>query len=251
VKSLWEESWWRSIHVDERDLWRGVEAQHVAATMRLVDDLEEQALLEQILENSKPPTPPAPKRQHYLLWTPFRYRSPMASRFRRAGEAGVWYGAEDLATGCTELAHWRWRFLTDSDGLVDSEILFELTFFQARVSGPVLDLCAPPWIARLSAWRHPDDYGACQRLAQACRERGDVSWIRYTSARQPDGVCAAVLEPACLRMKSTRSQQTWSCKVRRSVVLMAHDGDRLSVRFDIGAAGRSSTPDHSSPAHQP
>jgi len=231
VKSLWEESWWRSIHADERDLWRGVEAQHVAATMRLVDDLEEQALLEQILEDSKPPAPAVPKHQHYLLWTPFRYRSPVASRFRRAGEAGVRYGAEELATACTELAYWRWRFLLDSDGLVDNELVVELTFFQARASGPVLDLCAPPWVARLSAWRHRDDYGACQRLARACRERADVSWIRYASARRVDGVCAAVLEPACLRMKSTRSQQTWSCKVTRSTVLMAHDDDRLSMHF--------------------
>jgi hypothetical protein len=233
VKSLWDESWWNSIHPDERDPWRGVEAQHVAATMRLVDDLEEQALLEQILEDSKPPAPAAPTHKHYLLWTPFRYRSPVPSRFRRAGEAGVWYGAEELATACTELAYWRWRFLVDSDGLADSELVVEFTFFQARVSGPVLDLCAPPWAARLlSVWRHPDDYGACQRLAQACRERGDVSWIRYASTRRVGGICAAVLEPRSLRMRSTRSQQTWSCKVTRSTVLMAHDNDRLSLHFD-------------------
>jgi hypothetical protein len=200
--------------------------------MRLVDDLEEQALLEQILEDSKPPVPAMPRHQHYLLWTPFRYRSPVASRFRRAGEAGVWYGAEDLPTACTELAYWRWRFLLDSDGLMDSEIVVELTFFQARTSGSVLDLCAPPWDARHSAWRHPDNYDACQRLAQACRERGDVSWIRYASARRVDGICAAVLEPTCLRMKSTRSQQTWSCKVTKSTVLMAHADDRLSMHFD-------------------
>jgi hypothetical protein len=232
VKPLWEASWWRSLRADERDLWRGVEAQHVAATMRLVDDLDEQALLEQILEDSKPPAPAVPRHQHYLLWTPFRYRSPVASRFRRAGEAGVWYGAEELATACTELAYWRWRFLVDSDGLANSEIVVELTFFQARVSGPVLDLCAPPWSARRSAWGHPDEYGACQRLAQACRDRGDVSWIRYASARRADGVCAAVLEPACLRIRSMRSQQTWRCKVTRSTVLMAHDDDRLSLHFD-------------------
>jgi hypothetical protein len=103
-----------------------------------------------------------------------------------------------------------------------------------RLSGPVLDLCAPPWIVRRSAWSHPDDYGACQRLAQACRERGDVSWIRYASARRVKGICAAVLEPACLRMKSPRSQQTWSCKVTRSTVPMAHDDDRLSMHFAQG-----------------
>ena len=33
----------------------------------------------------------APK--HYLLSTPFRYRPVHASRFRKAGSLGLWYGA--------------------------------------------------------------------------------------------------------------------------------------------------------------
>jgi len=51
-----------------------VEAQHTASTMRLVDSLEEQASLELVLEESKPPLPPEARRLHYLLATPFRYR---------------------------------------------------------------------------------------------------------------------------------------------------------------------------------
>jgi len=66
----------------------------VTAAMRLVDDLKEQALLEQILEDSRPPAPTVPNHQDHLLWRPFRYRSQVASRFRRAGEIGVWYGAK-------------------------------------------------------------------------------------------------------------------------------------------------------------
>jgi hypothetical protein len=41
-----------------RALWRVVEAQHTASTMRLTDSLEEQATLEALLEESKPPLPP-------------------------------------------------------------------------------------------------------------------------------------------------------------------------------------------------
>ena len=37
--------------------WRGVEAQHVVSTMRLVDTAVEQDLLEQLLEGSKPALP--------------------------------------------------------------------------------------------------------------------------------------------------------------------------------------------------
>ena len=115
MKASWQEDWWTSIRQVERELWRGVEAQHVVATMRLVDSLQEQEMLESILEASKPPPPPdAGNRSHYLLVTPFRYRSPTPSRFRRAGDVGVWYGAEELTTACTELAYWRWRFLISS-----------------------------------------------------------------------------------------------------------------------------------------
>ena len=45
--------------------WRAVEAQHQVATRKLVDSLEEQALLESILEDHKPP--PAAGALHYLL----------------------------------------------------------------------------------------------------------------------------------------------------------------------------------------
>ena len=35
--------------------WRMVEAQHVASTMKIVDDADEQMLLEALLDASKPP----------------------------------------------------------------------------------------------------------------------------------------------------------------------------------------------------
>ena len=60
-----------------RRLWRAVEAQHVAPTTRLVDNLAEQALLEDILEQSKP-APPDEAR---------------GSRFRSAADPGVFYAA--------------------------------------------------------------------------------------------------------------------------------------------------------------
>ncbi|MBV8876721.1 MAG: RES family NAD+ phosphorylase, partial [Gammaproteobacteria bacterium] len=85
-----------------RTLWRVVEAQHTASTMRLTDSLEEQSLLEAVLEESKPPLPLAVRRLHYLLATPYRYRPHLGSRFRAALEPGVWYGAEALRTALAE-----------------------------------------------------------------------------------------------------------------------------------------------------
>lgn len=54
-------------------LVRLVESQEQVATLQLVDTLEEQALLEELLESSKPPVPADAEPLHYLLKTPFRY----------------------------------------------------------------------------------------------------------------------------------------------------------------------------------
>jgi hypothetical protein len=52
------------------DLWRAVEAQHVASTMALVDTVAEQAVLERLIERSKPPVPRQVARLnlHWLLF---------------------------------------------------------------------------------------------------------------------------------------------------------------------------------------
>lgn len=237
--------------------WRGVEAQHVVSTLRLVDNLEEQAELEDILERSKPALPatptqgpgavgrparsknlapalpaqaPAP-RQHYLLSTPFRYRPLHGSRFRKAGERGIWYGAATLRTAAAEVAYWRWRFLTDSAGLAQQALLTEHTFFEARVQGRALNLAAPPWLQQRNAWVHPSDYSATQALAAAARQRG-MQWIRYESARDPGGHCAAVLDPAALSAAQPLQQQTWHCKTTQQAVMLVHGPDRYSWTFN-------------------
>jgi len=153
--------------------------------MKLVDSLAEQEELESILEASKPGAP-AVARQHYLLSTPFRYPSPLPSRFRPAGALGVWYGAESVETACTELAYWRWRFLMDSEGLRDTELIAEFSLFRAKVNGSAVDLSIHPWDARRSDWTS-DDYSACLALAVEARRR-EVQWIRYWSARDVAGL---------------------------------------------------------------
>ncbi|MEA3158569.1 MAG: hypothetical protein QOD95_117, partial [Gammaproteobacteria bacterium] len=72
-----------------RRLWRAVEAQHIASTLRLVANIEEQLVLERVLEKSKPAVPDDAADLHYLLATPFRYASPIGSRFRAPADPGV------------------------------------------------------------------------------------------------------------------------------------------------------------------
>ncbi|MBL1294479.1 MAG: RES domain-containing protein, partial [Thiotrichales bacterium] len=57
------------------DAWRVVEHQYTVSTRKLVDTKDEQSILEDILEASKPPYPKATEKLHYLLKTPFRYGS--------------------------------------------------------------------------------------------------------------------------------------------------------------------------------
>lgn len=213
-------------------LWRGVEAQHRVATVRLVDSLAEQAELERLLDAAKPPLPEAARGRHYLIATPFRYRSPHPSRFRAAGEAGVWYGAKERHTACAEVAYWRWRFLMDSAGLREGELVTEHTFFQAQVRGIAIDLTKPPWNASATAWMQRDDYAPCQALARAARAAGRVQWIRYASVRRPGGTCGAVFAPQCLSLPERHPQETWVCKVTPTQALMLHDDDRLTVALD-------------------
>ena len=61
----WQPDWFEGhIRPQATLAWRGVEAQHVVSTMRLVDSAAEQDLLEQLLEGSKPALPPEIGRAH-------------------------------------------------------------------------------------------------------------------------------------------------------------------------------------------
>ena len=231
----WQPAWFDTAVVTlGMAAWRGVEAQHVVSTMRLVDTLDEQAELERILERSKPALPvqahPNMQAQHYLLSTPFRYHPAHGSRFRQAGMPGIWYGAATLRTACAEVAYWRWRFLMDSSALLKQALHTEHTFFEAQVQGRAIDLTSPPWSAGQAAWGHPSDYSVAQALAVAAGAQ-QVQWLRYASVRDLGGLCAAVLDAGALTAPQPLPQQTWHCKTSRSTVLMVHGADRFSWDF--------------------
>lgn len=228
----WREDWIASAGEMRRDLWRGVEAQHRVATLRLVDDLAEQEVLERLLEDSKPPVPPEAKTLHFLLFTPFRYVSAWPSRFRRPNEPGAWYGADEPATVAAELAHWRWRFFMDSEGLHGGQLVTEHTFFQARFTGMELDLTQAPWNTLRDDWRDPASYAHTQALATWARALAPpMAAIRWESARREGGTCQVVFEPTALSLPRPQRQQTWTCKTTRERVLLSHDAQRY--QFDM------------------
>ncbi len=220
----WDRSWLESGRGQKAlSAWRGVESQYVVSTMRLVDGRDEQDELERLLEVSKPPAPVTATPKHYLIFTPFRYKPPHPSRFRKGGALGLWYGAETLMAACAEVAYWRHRFILDSAGLVRTELLTQHTFFQASVNGIAVDLMGDPWVSARDKWTHGSDYSETQALAEAARESG-IQWICYESVRAPGERCAAVLDVDALEMISdVRDMQTWHCKANKDAVMMQSD----------------------------
>jgi RES domain len=212
-----------------------VEAQHTASTMRLTDSLEEQALLETVLEESKPALPAEVRRLHYLLATPYRYRPHAGSRFRAALEPGVWYGAEALRTALAEKSYWRLRFLLDSPATPDLKPVPH-TAFQAVVrSRAALDLTRAPFARERAAWTGRSDYRGTQALAAAARAAG-IELIRYESVRDPEhAACVAVLAPGAFGRGKPHALETWFIAAARRGVRCAVQGSDVP-QFEFSAA---------------
>ena len=232
AQASWSPGWVHD-HTTELSMqaFRMVETQHVAATMRLVDSADEQLLLEDMLESSKPPLPAEASGLHYLLAAPFRYVPQTPSRFRAAHMPGIWYGADDAFCACAEIAYWRQRFLLDSVGLMKQQLSTELSMYEALVKGRAIDLLAPPWSQAHDCWKHPSDYTQTQQLGQQVRQTApEVQWIRYASVRAADHVCAAVFDPRCLSMVSPEGRyEQWHCHVTHDRVILSNG----RVRFDL------------------
>jgi hypothetical protein len=213
----------RAVASEARELrfavWRAVEAQHVVATMALVDTLDEQIALERLLDAAKPSLPEGVQRLHYLLFTPFRYAPPAGgSRFRGPADPGVFYGADEVRTACAELGYWRWRHLLDTPALTSMPTRPQ-TVFRAKLDTGTVDLRRRPFSRDRVTWTDPADYAGCQRFGRIAREAG-VGAIRYESVRDPQrGGACAVLSWSAFARPSPAGQQTWMLSVTRDRVV--------------------------------
>lgn len=198
-------------------VWRFVEAQHRVSTLKLVDTLEEQALLEDILEESKPVLPPECAGLDYLLATPFRYGAvyPYGSRFRRAGRTpGVYYAALTVETALAEMAFYRLLFFAESPATPLPGNAADYTAFAAEIrTQQAIDLTAPPLDRDANLWTHPTDYAACQSLADGARTAG-VAAILYRSVRDPaNGTNLALLAATAFAAPRPVERQTWRIRL--------------------------------------
>ncbi|NKB29243.1 MAG: RES domain-containing protein [Rhodobacteraceae bacterium] len=217
-------------------VWRLVEAQHVVSTTRLVDNLDEQRVLENILEQTKPPVPADCAHLDYLLAAPFRYGCyPTDSRFRRKGRTpGVYYASERPETAVAEVVWYRLRFYRESPDTPLPVTAADYTAIACRVAtDQAIDLTEPPLAAR-SDWRDPDDYSACLDLADQARDAG-VAVIRYASARHPEGwPNVALLTCAAFADAHPRLRRSIRIHLRRDSAQIFVDAPRARYEFLLG-----------------
>lgn len=214
--------------------WRFVEAQHRVSTLKLVDNLAEQAALENILETTKPPIPEECRHLDYLLATPFRYRSyPAGSRFRRAGlTPGVWYGAERSETAAAEMVFYRFLFYAESPDTPFPDDAAEYTAFSAEVATPVaVDLTAGGLVLDHAAWTDLTDYAPCQALAETARDIG-AEVIRSMSVRDPaGGANLAILACRAFAAPQLLERQTWRIRIGPTGAQALREHPRLGLEF--------------------
>lgn len=203
--------------------------------MKLVDSLDEQALLEELIDGSKPPVPAECRHLHWLLFTPFRYPARADSRFRRAGEGrGVFYAAERIETAAAEMAFWRRLFFLESPGTAPPAGTLEMTAFAVDYAAQALDLTLAPWRDD-PALSDKADYRACHRVADTARGLG-AGAILYRSVRDPaGGTNVAILTCAAFTGAQPRHRETWRFRLTQDRVMAL--GETRGTRLEFLYAG--------------
>jgi hypothetical protein len=219
--------------------WRLVEAQHRVATLKLVDSVDEQTVLEDLIESSKPPLSPECRGLHYLLSTPFRYGAvyPAGSRFRRAGMSeGVFYASEAPATAVAEMAFHRLLFFADSPDTPWPANPAEFTAFCAEyTTRKAIDLTRGKYDAQRRRWMHLADYRHCQDLADTVRA-ANIEIIRYRSVRDPGGrTNLALLTCRAFASPQPIDHQTWHIRLSDAGAQAICEAPKSGITFDCSA----------------
>lgn len=215
--------------------WRVVEAQHQISTMKITDTLAEQAVLEDLLEETKPPIASECAHLDFLLATPFRYsaRNSYGSRFRRPyAENGVFYAAEHPSTAMAETAFHRTLFYAESPATPWPANAGEYTAFScAFKSSSITNIARRRWLDDAGLY-HLCDYGASQAFADAARVFG-FEIIRYKSVRDPNGLAnLALLHCTVFTKPEPIERMSWKLHLDAQGARALCESPRLSIEYD-------------------
>ncbi len=203
---------------------RIVESQSQVVTLKLVDTIAEQQVLEQLLEDSKPEAR-LPANLHYLLRTPWRYPPlPWGSRFGTRYEASLFYGSLSLESLFAEAAYYRLVFLEGSRQPFKNRVVSQHTVFSARFNTKAgLDISKQPFSRRRKVLTSKFDYGPTQALGAALR-KSEIQAFIYQSARTlKPAFNVALFTPRALRSRKPVLQQRALCEARPERVSFRHE----------------------------
>jgi hypothetical protein len=156
-----------------------------------------------------------------------------ATRFSDATEYGVWYGSLAVETTVCETA-WHWyRFVADSFGDEDREIVTERRLFDVRCDALLIDLRGkeatyPGLVSRSS-------YTFTQRLGRYLHEQ-DQNGLLVRSARS-EGTNGCVLKPQRLSNVRHRAYLTYRLNAVRDTFVAQRTPGRKWLAFAPSALG--------------
>ena len=197
-------------------LFRLVENQEQVATLNYVDTLDEQALLEEMLEETKPSYPVAAEKLHYLLKTPFRYPPLLwGSRFGAVHEPSIFYGGCSLQVTLAESAYYRFVFWDSINAApIKKQLRSEHSLFKVNYKTPQgVALQSPPFNDYQTSISTKHGYSGTQQLGASMRTAG-VEAFTYLSARdKQQGLCVGLFSPVALTQKKPSDISAWFCEL--------------------------------------
>jgi len=197
------------------ELIRVVESQEQVATNDIVDNLEEQDILEQLLEQSKPELPHSERPLHYLLASPFRYPPlPHGSRFSTRHEPSLFYGSHKKTSAFAETAYYRFLFwMGMCEAPASGKFTTQHTVFGAKYNSSLgLKLQNHPFSDYTDQISDPADYQHSHAIGKAMRELG-VHVFEYVSARDKTrGINVGLFTPDALFSSHPSFQEQWLCE---------------------------------------
>ena len=217
-------------------LYRLVESQEQVATMGYVDTLEEQALLEDMLEQAKPVYREDMQAYHFLLSTPFRY-PPLqwGSRFGTSNEPSLFYAGSKPSVTLAESAYYRFVFLYSMEAIHEQDkIRSEHSMFSVDYQTDLaVQLHTVPFNQYQTELTDPKLYSHTQQLGSDLRIAG-IEAFEYQSARDPNnGVCIALFEPSPFCQHEPKNRSEWLCETSAAGVSFKQLDENDIVHFPL------------------
>lgn len=194
---------------------RVTDDQQLIATMSLVNNVEEQGILEDLLEETKPQKPEGFEDLDYFLITPFRY-PPLkyGSRFGSTFEPSLFYGSLNISTALSETAYYRFVFLSGMQEPYEEPLQVTYSSYTVAIRtnrGIFLD--KEPFDKYEADLTSSTNYTTSQRLGSSMRE-SKVEAFQYVSARDPKkGSNVALFTPRSFQSKKPINLERWLCQV--------------------------------------